>query len=137
MKTKHTLGKLIMEHYPMHLCSPPYTWSMSLFYSDPCLAHRKSLNFKDGNKKVTVYGDSSEEVTANAKLIASSSEMLNALHDISVNLRAIMDGKPNIAINTSLNKVNRALKKASDVELRNVDYTDAPDVELICLDSLM
>jgi len=67
---------------------------------------------------------------ANAKLIASAPEMLEALHDISVNLRAIMDGAPSIAIGSSLDKVNRALKKASDVELKNVDYTDAPDVKL-------
>tara|TARA_R100000808_G_C2147903_1_gene155925 strand:- start:278 stop:661 length:384 start_codon:yes stop_codon:yes gene_type:complete len=125
MKTKHTLGKLIMENYPKRLCSPPYTWSRDLYYPDV------NGNYRLGKEKVTVYGDSSEEVTANAKLIASAPEMLNALHDISVNLRAIMDGKPNIAINTSLNKVNRALKKASDVELRNVDYTDAPDVKLM------
>ena len=74
--------------------------------------------------------NSIEQDEEHAKLIASAPEMLAALHDISVNLRAIMDGTPNIAIGSSLDKVNRALKKASDVELKNVDYTDAPDVKL-------
>ena len=73
METKHTKGEWKMDDYPMQLCSLPYTWSMGIFDTE-------------GKEKVIVKGDSSEEVEANAKLIANAPELLKGLMEIKKSL---------------------------------------------------